>query len=56
MIKIGESEVELIRLGEKVVSAVYLGSRLAWQAIKSCFGSGYWVSTSPWSNDEAWKN
>ena len=56
MIKLGNKEISAIRLGSNVISAVYKGSVLIWQAIRSCFGSGWWVNEKPWINDETWKN
>lgn len=42
--------------GSKTVSAVYYGVKLVWEAISSCFGSGYWINNRPWSNTDAWRN
>lgn len=42
--------------GSKAVSAVYYGAKLVWEAISSCFGSGYWINNRPWSNTDAWRN
>lgn len=42
--------------GSKVISAVYLGLKLIWQYIKSCFGRGYWINDKMWSNTDAWAN
>lgn len=45
---------------EHKIGAVYRGSQLVWMtfynAIKSCFGSGIWLSTKPWIDDDIWKN
>lgn len=30
--------------------------RLIWQAVRSCFGAGFWNNNKPWYNDEGWKN
>lgn len=56
MIQINGNEVNAVRVGQKVVAAIYIGTTLVWQAIRSCFGSGYWTNTSPWKEDEGWKN
>ena len=56
MIRLGSEELAARYYGRKVVSAVYLGTRLIWQAISSCFGSGVWVNKYPWKNGDAWKN
>lgn len=50
------SNVPAIYKGRKVVSAVYLGLKLLWQYIKSCFGRGYWINEKMWSNTDAWAN
>lgn len=51
-----EKEVTAIYLGKKAVSAVYRGAKLVWQAIRSCFGKGYWINECPWNNEDAWVN
>ncbi len=51
------SRVQIIKDGAaKTISYVYYGSKLVWQAIRSCFGSGFWTNIKPWSNTEAWRN
>lgn len=42
--------------GTKAISAVYHGAKLVWEAISSCFGSGYWINNRPWSNTDSWRN
>lgn len=42
--------------GTKVISAVYLGARLIWEAVNSCFGSGFWIREKAWSNTDSWRN
>ena len=49
-------EVTDIRRGERPISAVYRGVRLVWEAIKSCFGKGFWVNNAPWVNGDGWRN
>lgn len=43
-------------LGGRPLAAVYHGLRLVWMAVRSCFGSGVWVSEKPWLGNELWKN
>lgn len=51
------SRVQIVKDGvAKTISYVYYGSKLVWQAIRSCFGSGFWTNKKPWSNTEAWRN
>lgn len=40
----------------KVITAVHYGAKLVWEAVKSCFGKGFWVNRKPWRNSDAWKN
>lgn len=56
MLFVNGKEVSLIYYGEKAISVVMKGSRVVWQAIRSCFGAGYWVNEKPWSNVEGWRN
>lgn len=49
-------EITQIFKGNRVISAIYKGTKLVWQAVRSCFGSGSWRNDKPWINDEGWKN
>lgn len=41
--------------GTRVISAVYKGAKLVWEAVSSCFGSGVWTSCKGWSDTDGWK-
>lgn len=56
MIRIGSKELTARYIGRKAVSAIYIGTRLVWQAISSCFGAGSWDSAQPWSHTDGWEN
>lgn len=56
MIYTDGKEVESVFFGKKVVTQIFKGARLVWEAIKSCFGAGFWKNDAPWSNTEGWKN
>lgn len=56
MIYKNEKKIALVNLGSRAITHIYRGSRLVWQAIRSCFGAGYWVNEKPWLNEEGWKN
>lgn len=49
-------EIVAIQHKGKVVSAIYKGAKLVWQAVRSCFGSGHWINAKEWANQEAWRN
>ena len=51
MLWIGNKEV-----GQKQVQALYVGAKLVWEAVSSCFGSGFWREKLPWKGKDAWKN
>jgi hypothetical protein len=40
----------------KSIEVIYHMDKIVWQAIRSCFGRGFWINTSPWNNEEAWNN
>ncbi|MBR5042997.1 MAG: MFS transporter [Bacteroidales bacterium] len=49
-------ETSGIYVAGRVITAVYAGARLVWQAIRSCFGSGIWIDEYPWLDDDAWSD
>lgn len=49
-------EIITVFRGERAIKAIYRGCQLVWQAVRSCFGVGFWVNEKPWINDECWKN
>lgn len=49
-------ELQARYCGAKVISAVYHGAHLVWEAVSSCFGSGHWMKYKPWRNYDAWRN
>lgn len=49
-------EIAAVYYGKRAIAAIYKGSRLVWQALRSCFGAGFWANEKPWVDDEGWKN
>ena len=50
------TQINIVKNGViKAISYVYYGSKLVWQAVRSCFGSGIWISQKSWLGDESWK-
>ncbi len=44
-----------IYIAGRAIQAVYHGTLLIWEVIRSCFGSGIWRDEHPWKDDDAWK-
>ena len=49
------NEIKIMRAYGKMIQAVYAGTKLVWQAIRSCFGAGYWRGDRPWIGEDAWR-
>jgi len=49
-------DIEAIGFGAQAIAYVSMGAQIVWQAIRSCFGSGFWINEKPWLNEEPWKN
>lgn len=55
IIKNGKEVIEYY-YGKTPLIEMYRGKYLVWQAIRSCFGMGYWINSKPWINTDVWKN
>ena len=43
------------------LSAIYRSDangnlRLIYEAVRSCYGKGYWIPENPWLDDDKWKD
>lgn len=47
--------VEIHAQGHSIV-AMYAGSHLVWEQIRSCYGRGRWIPDKPWLDNDTWKN
>ena len=56
MIYKNEKEITGIYVADKVITAVYAGARIVWEAIRSCYGKGYWADERPWIDEDGWKD
>lgn len=50
------NKIVQVILNNKIATAIYLGVKLVWNSIRSCFGNGYWDNDQVWNNDESWNN
>lgn len=55
-IYINNKEISGVHIRNKAITAIYKGTVLVWEAIKSCFGKGYWINRYGWSNKDGWRN
>lgn len=39
----------------RVTLAIYKGALLLWEAVRSCFGGGFWQRAKPWLGKESWR-
>lgn len=55
ILKNGKEIIE-INKGVNAFIEIYMGKRLMWELVRSCFGKGYWNNNLPWINDDIWRN
>jgi hypothetical protein len=51
-----DKEISSVYFGKQVIAAIYKGGKLLWEAVRSCFGKGYWMNEYPWDNEDTWNN
>lgn len=51
-----DKEITSVYYGKKAIAAIYKGAVLVWEAIRSCFGKGFWINAYSWNNEDGWKN
>lgn len=49
-------EITATYIRGKAVTAIYKGAVMVWEAVRSCFGRGYWIDPNPWVDEEGWRN
>lgn len=54
--KMNDTKLSKVVFNNKAVLSIYLGTKLLWEAINSCFGKGYWINNKTWSNTDKWRN
>ena len=48
--------IETLSLGKQVIQEIRKGNTIICEAIKGCFGSGFWKNNKGWINKEGWRN
>lgn len=48
--------IDAIHYGSRAIAVIYYGAHKVWEAIKSCFGKGFWMNDYPWNNTDVWRN
>lgn len=48
-------EIVSFAFNDKAIAEIRRGTRLVWQAIRSCFGSGHWIGSRSWIGKDKWK-
>ena len=56
MIKFNFKNIETLYYGKLVIQDIRKGAQTVWEAIKGCFGSGFWKNEKEWINNEGWRN
>lgn len=56
MINIKRKDIAEVTAFGSVIDRIYAGGKLVWEAIRSCFGSGFWINNRAWINNNAWRN
>lgn len=51
-----DKEITSVYWKTKAITAIYHGGKLIWEAIRSCFGKGFWIGDYSWNNVDGWKN
>lgn len=58
-IREGNKEYTGIHINKKPIQEIWIFIEGAWriiyQAIRSCFGAGFWRGDKPWIGNDAWK-
>lgn len=56
MIYKNRKEISAIFIDGRAVTTLHKGAELVWEAVRSCFGKGFWFNDKPWKNDNGWRN
>lgn len=56
MLYVGNNKVGRLYIGRQAVRTLYRGAVKVWEAVSSCFGSGWWRGEKPWKGTDSWKN
>lgn len=55
MIYKNDHETTGVYLNDRAFGRIYKGAQLVWEAVRSCFGKGWWIPSKPWISNDVWK-
>ncbi len=55
MLYLGKDKVGRLYIGQRAVRVLYQGAVKIWEAVSSCFGSGFWRGDKVWKGTDSWK-
>ena len=55
MIQRGNIKPALLMVGGVALALLNKGATRIWEAVSSCFGSGFWRSEKPWKDSDGWR-
>jgi hypothetical protein len=53
---INGEEISSQMIGGEMVETMWLNGEIIWQGIRSCYGSGAWLNSRPYTDNDGWKN
>lgn len=56
MLIFNSKNIESVFIGKSTIQEIRKGATIIWEAIKGCFGSGFWKNQKGWINKESWRN
>lgn len=54
--KINNLNIIWVHINKQSVILIKKGLSTIWEAIKSCFGKGWWINHKEWDNKDGWSN
>lgn len=55
MLTLSSRRVGRLVMEGRIVQTLRLGTLKIYEAVRSCFGRGYWIGSKPWIGKDKWK-